>query len=238
MFQLRIALSNVMKMMTHLEINITRKHILFVLSLLALSSIYSQSYDCEISGDDYIFISPKMVKEKTLHDSVYMIYNYSVVRDSVLMNLIVEATNDVINNDSLYHLIKSEYFPNWDRSATVYNRIITVNCQDQLPLNDEDINDRFIPDGFDKSILYNKLITISVWLSFYDWPFAGYYTVYNGIRYYFANTLLITPTQKQLKVRISTDIDINDLFNYIALQFFYYNGVIYLNPTIDVWNCY
>ena len=43
-------------------------------------------------------------------DSGFNIYTYSIVRDTVLMDQIIAAVNELLDNDSLFNYLEKEYF--------------------------------------------------------------------------------------------------------------------------------
>lgn len=212
--------------------------LIIVATLIVGQCLYCREYNCDsigYSSDDYVVRSDR---KNCPPDSIYYIYTYAVVKDTFLMDLIIDKVNYVLENDSICNLIKNEYFHHWNRNRKPKSIQITTICKNGLPLYDQDINEKFIPDGFDHEILNKKLLTVSVLLDYYHKPFGAFYSNYKGNTYYFFQTLLVTPTKKKLKKLTSNDYDVTHMYDFIELQFFYYKGELYLDPTINTWHCY
>ncbi len=222
--------------------NAMKRLMIITVSSVLMLCMYGRIYNCDSIGyeDDY-YIAP-FGRDNCPQDSIYSIYTYAVVKDTFLIDLIIDKVNSIIEDDSVYNSIcdlhYNPFFRIHGRNREIKNWEISTRCKKGLPINENDINEKLIPEGFDREILYKKLLTVSVALTFYDFMSPQFYTRYKGRTYYFSDTILITPTNKKKKVMESTDYDWFQMYNFIQLHFFFYNDELHLDPTIGVWGCY
>lgn len=209
-----------------------------IIILLLNMYLWGREYKCNRDNIDYKHKVSECSHENCPADSVYSVYINSVVKDTLLMDKIINAVDNIYNNDSLYNLIKNEYFNAWDINKKYKYFQISVECENYMTAFAYTINEKLISKDFDRTILEKDALTISVMLSFHDVPFGGYYTEYKGKHYYFDNTVLITPTSRTKKLIEADDYDISHLYNFLALNFIYHKGKLYLNPVDDIWHCY
>ena len=213
--------------------------LIIIATLIVGQCLYCREYNCDSIGYSYDYYASQFDRKNCPPDSIYDIYTYAVVKDTFLMDLIIDKVNYVLENDSICNLIKNEYFHDWDKIRYPKYFQIDTMCKNGLPLSDQDINEKFIPDEFDREILNKKLLTISVVFDYHNKPYGAFYSNYKGNTYYFSQTLLITPTKKKRKDLEPIENDyFTHMYDFIALQFFYYKGELYLDPTINTWYCY
>lgn len=210
------------------------KRLLFAFALLIAISLFGDNYDCNSGRFDYGYKVSQYSHKNCPTDSVYSVYINSVVRDTLLMDKIIDAVDNIYNNDSLYNLIKNEYFQAWDRNEKYEYFQISAYCKHFVGT----INKKLIPKDFDRTILTKEALSIIVMLSFHDAPYGAYCSYYKGRQYFFDNTALISPTSDTIKIMEADNYDITHLYDFLTLNFLYYNGRMYLHPEDDIWHCY
>lgn len=63
-----------------------------------------------VGQDEFEVYTSDFAKCETDSERFWECYTYSVVKDSILMNQIVEKIDEILDNDSLKNLIREEYF--------------------------------------------------------------------------------------------------------------------------------
>lgn len=213
---------------------------IILLFLISLSFLYFYGIDdnSNRNENDFEFETYSSSRKIGTQDSILKTYTSSIVKDSVLMDKIIFAVDEIYNNDSLYNLIKNEYFPYWNRNKKYVFFLIAVRNINCIETYGSNVNEKLVAQDLDKTILNRQAISISVMLSFHDSPYGRYYTEYKNNQYYFDNTYLITPTSQTWQLTEPYEYDIRHLYNFLTLNFIYHKGKLYLNPVNGIWNCY
>ena len=197
---------------------------LLLLLYINIFNVFGQNDEFEIYRNDYVYCESDS-------ERVWDYYTYSIVKDSILMDKIIERLDEIFSSDSLINLIRKEYYPAW-QIGKEKSFMIGIKPRDSIDINC--INENFIPQGFNTDILNDMCLEISVLIDFYNNPYGKFYTEYKGKKYFFENKYLINPTEK-MKRFLSEPISFYHLYDFLVIFFIYHNGNLYLDPIRTSW---
>ncbi len=199
-----------------------RMHIITML-IFSVLNVFGQCYD---------LYETEYVTHKTVNGIDWDYYTYSIVKDSVLMDKIVENLDAIFESDSLQNLIREEYFHAWKMGE---EKNYMIGVKPRTGIERTYINEKFIPKEFNMDILDDNMLEVSVMIDYFNHnPYGKFYTEYRGKPYFFENKYLITPTKKIAKFR-SMPFSVENIFNFIVLFFIYHDGILYLDPLRTSW---
>lgn len=221
--------------------NIKSPHILVALFLMFFHiSGLAQIDVAKYLSADAPYLSPPFSRKNCSPNDVINIYTVAEVKDSVFMDMIVQEIDNVWHNDSIYNLIKREYYPHMEIGKDWTSANIYISHRDSIPHDGSTIvNTNLLPPGYDEEkIRQTPVIEVSLYFPFFpgEVPSGRFYTKYKGKEYFHHNDLILQPTSKKKEILQKFPFNPCGLFlPYEPVLYIYLDGKLYLDPFDDKW---